>query len=233
MRSTTQRSKTSASWDAALGQAPKANPAFLAALVIGPLGPLANLRGPAARRSSSAGARSSRAAASRIRPGLRAGGWRLSRARGAAASRRGPNRRRQQSKDGAKPPRRRRRRSLLPRAAALNRARRLRSALARGSQRRTASRKASLAPPKTADRPPLPFRSPALRTGWAPAAEKPAFPGLWPRSASVARACGAGQERSLQGLPLGRQGGRGRRESLGYGESFAALLRRAASTGRL
>ena len=77
---------------------------------------------------------------------------------------------------------------------------------------------------RTADRPALPFRSPAPRPGSAPAAERLAFPGFSPGSARLARAVASGAGTPSPGSAAGRRAGRGWRESPGHGEIVGGAL---------
>ena len=116
------------------------------------------------------------------------------------------------------------RRRILAEAAALCSARRERSApAAGGSARRKASRTRARRRRRTADRPPLPFRSPAPRPGSAPAAERLAVPGFCRAPARLARAVAAAQERASRGRRrVGEEVEIGANR-LAHDESFAAV----------
>ena len=115
------------------------------------------------------------------------------------------------------------RRRILAEAAALFSARRLRSAPAQGgSWRRKPSRSARAAPAANQGSP-----SPALPLARAQAGigagGKACVSGAFALGRFAWRSSGAARQRVPQGPEAGRRAGLGRRESLGYGESLAAL----------
>ena len=76
---------------------------------------------------------------------------------------------------------------------------------------------------RTADRPALPFRSPAPRPGSAPAAETLAVPGFSPRSALLARGCRSGAGTRSRVWSAARRAAGDSARITGHGESSAAL----------